>query len=176
MKAFSNINQYCLYFLFFFQGLVNLGWSQNTDWTDKTRVLPDILRKVPEEIFLKHSPNPNYPEETTAADKTTFKYIWRHTTSVTALDLELVVKSAGSYIWFSEEGWQKNVFYDRKKFAKQFNCPKGILKPGHTYTFETNYRWGNKLYGGDALWYVLAEDKEGRLYKGISILETEAEL
>ena len=151
-------------------------WAQEQGWTDKTRVLPDVLRKVPEALFIKHSPNPNYPEETVPEDRSEFKYVWRHSTSVTSPDMELTVKVAGSYIWYNEEGWKKNVYYDKKKFSKQFNCPKGVLKKGVTYTFEKNYRWGNNPYGGDALWYVIAEDEEGNLYKGLSILETEVEI
>ncbi|MEM6806098.1 MAG: hypothetical protein AAF696_32170 [Bacteroidota bacterium] len=150
--------------------------AQEQAWTDKTRVLPDVLREVPEEIFIKHSPNPNYPEPSTPGDKTKYKYVWRHSTSVISMDLELRVKFAGSYIWYNADGWKKNVFYNKKQFAKQFNCPKGILKKGITYTFEKNYRWGDKPYGGDALWYVIAEDENGKLYKGMSILETEAEV
>ncbi|MEO0898813.1 MAG: hypothetical protein AAFY71_20540 [Bacteroidota bacterium] len=151
-------------------------WSQDQAWTNKKRVLPDVLRKVPEAILIRHLPNPNYPEPATPEDKTEYAYVWKHSTSITAVDQELTVKYAGSYIWYSEEGWKKNVFYNKKKFAKQFNCPKGVLKKGVTYTFEKNYRYGNQPYGGDALWYVIAEDKEGNIYKGMSILETEAEI
>lgn len=152
------------------------SWSQEAVWSNKSRVLPDALRKVPEAITIKHNPNPNYPEKTTEADKSDYQYVWRHATSITALEQDLTVKYAGSYIWYNEEGWKKNVFYDKKKFAKRFNCPKGVLKKGITYTFEKNYRWGNQTYGGDALWYVIAEDEEGNLYKGMSILETESEI
>lgn len=152
------------------------AWSQNPAWSNKSRVLPDVLRKVPEALFIKHNPNPNYPEETVPEDKSEFTYVWRHATSVTSPDLTLTVKFAGSYIWYNEDGWKKNVFYNKRQFAKKFNCPKGILVEGVTYTFEKNYRWGNQPYGGDALWYVIAEDEEGNIYKGMSILETESEI
>ncbi|MEM1324721.1 MAG: hypothetical protein AAGI23_02145 [Bacteroidota bacterium] len=164
-------------FLFLFLILTSCqAYSQDEAWTDKTRVLPDALRKVPEAIFIRHTPNPNYPEPTTPEDDTKYAYVWRHATSMTSPDLELTVKFAGSYIWYSEAGWQKNVYYNKKQFAKKFNCPKGILEKGVTYTFEKNYRWGDQPYGGDALWYVIAEDQDGNLYRGISILETEAEI
>lgn len=146
------------------------------DWTDKTRVLPDELCKVPVALYIIHGPNPNYPEAADKNDRKGFKYVWRHSTSVMAPDKDLTVIQAGSFIWYSEEGWKKNVDYDRKLFAKRFKCPKGKIEAGKTYTFEKNYRWGNDLYGGDALWYVLAEDEEGNLYKGIGLLETESEL
>lgn len=150
--------------------------TQDVVWTDKTRILPDALRQIPEMIFVRHSPNPNYPESTTPEDKSNYKYVWRHSTSVVSPEMTLRVKYAGSYIWYNEEGWKKNVLLDRKKFAKRFNCPKGVLEQGITYTFQKNYRWGDHLYGGDALWYIIAEDESGNLYRGIAILETEAEI
>lgn len=144
------------------------------DWSDKTRVLPDELRKVPVSIYIQHNPNPNYPE--VAESNKDYKYVWKHSTSITSPNKELKVISAGSFIWYNEEGWKKNVDYNRRTFSKRFNCPKGILKVGETYTFNENYRFGNNLYGGDALWYIIAEDDNGNTYKGMAILETESEL
>lgn len=144
------------------------------DWTDKTRVLPDKLREVPVSIYIMHDPNPNYPEPTVPEDKSDMKYVWRHKTSVYSPEKALTVVAAGSFIWYSADGWKSNVSYNKKQFAKLFKCPQGKLEPGKTYTFEKNYRWGNNLYGGDALWYVLAKDGEGNLYKGIGLIETES--
>ena len=155
---------------------VQTMFAQESAWTNKRRVLPDALRKVPEAIFIKHTPNPNYPEASTPADKTKSAYIWKHSTSVLSPDMELEVVKAGSFIWYDETGWKENVQLTNKDFAKRFKCPKGLLKAGTEYTFVKNYRYGNNLYGGDALWYVIAKDKNGKLYKGMSILETESEL
>ena len=147
-----------------------------SQWTNKNRILPEELRQVPEAIFIKHNPNPNYPELTVPSDKSDYKYVWRHSTSVISLDKDLKVVKVGSYIWYNSNGWQSNVKYSRKEFSNRFECPGGILKKGQTYIFEKNYRWGNNTYGGDALWFVLAEDMEGNLYKGIGIIETESEI
>ena len=145
------------------------------DWSDKTRVLPDELRKVPIALYIIHVPNPNYPELASQKDSKGFQYVWKHSTKVYSPDKDLQVIQAGSYIWYNEEGWKKNVDFNRNKFAKLFKCPKGKIKAGVHYTFEKNYRWGNNLYGGDAMWYVLAKDDEGNIYKGIGLLETEGE-
>ncbi|MGF1925891.1 MAG: hypothetical protein ACQUHE_17080, partial [Bacteroidia bacterium] len=61
-------------------------------------------------------------------------------------------------------------------FSKQFKCKNGRLKKGKNYTFLQNYRHGDERYAGDALWYVIAEDKDGNRYKGIAIVETETTL
>jgi hypothetical protein len=63
--------------------------------------------------------------------------------------------------------------------AKAFNCPNALLRKGRTYTFGKNWRYAanaGQLYGGDALWYVLAKDKAGKLYKGITLVETESKV
>jgi hypothetical protein len=127
-------------------------------------------------MYIMHGPNPNYPELAKKDDRKGFKYVWRHSTTVYSPNMELEVIEAGSYIWFSENGWMKNVNYKKREFAKQFNCQRGLLRAGEHYSFQENYRWGNDLYGGDALWYVLAKDKDGTIYKGIGLLETEAEV
>jgi hypothetical protein len=142
-------------------------------WPDRTRALPDELRRLPVGLTLWHSPNPVYPEPNPAVPG---GYVWKHRTTVRAdaADLEIVV--CGSYIWYSAEGWQRNLRKTPTEFAELFNCPDGKLKQGVTYTFAQNYRYATaqQLYGGDALWFVIAKDAQGQLYKGYGLIETEA--
>ena len=145
-------------------------------WTDKTRALPDDLRKVPVALYIMHGPNPNYPELNTAGGNEDSKYVWKHSTTLISPTKDLEVIKAGSFIWYNEEGWKRNVELNKKQFVKRFNCPKGRIQKGIEYTFEENYRWGSNLYGGDALWYVIAKDEEGNIFKGMALLETESEL
>ncbi len=153
---------------------------QQNAWSDKTRILPDTLRRVPVGITLYHSPNPNYPEinDTKTDIKTTNngKYVWKHSTFVRAETEDLEVVAAGSFIWFSEKGWFTNVQYDKKEFSEKFACKNGVLKKGEVYCFKNNFRFGDNLYGGDALWFVLAKDKNGKIYKGMGLIETEDQL
>jgi hypothetical protein len=145
-------------------------------WTDHSRILPDTLRRVPVDITIYHNPNPNYPVLNDTQGEFEGKYVWKHSTFIRSEmeDLEVIV--VGSFIWYSEQGWFTNVQYDKAKFAEKFNCKDGILRKGKTYIFKKNYRFGNGLYGGDALWYVLAKDKNGKIYKGIGLIETEGSL
>lgn len=145
-------------------------------WADKTRILPDLLRQVPVGLYIQHSPNPNYPERNDTGINEDWDYVWKHSTTVCSPIKALKIVQAGSFIWYDATGWKENVIYDKKDFQKKFMCKKGQLKKGICYTFEKNYRWGSNLYGGDALWYVLAEDAEGNLYKGTALIETESEL
>jgi hypothetical protein len=144
-------------------------------WTDRTRVLPDELRRLPVGLILWHTPNPNYPEPNPDVPG---GYVWKHSTAIRAEVGDLQVVSCGSYIWYSAAGWQANLRQTPAEFAKLFNCPGGKLKQGVTYTFARNYRYAasaKSLYGGDALWFIIAKDAQGRLYKGYGLIETEAD-
>lgn len=136
-------------------------------WTDRSRILPDLLRKVPVGLTLWHGPNPVYPTYEEG------RYIWQHSTSVRAEVADLTIVASGSFIWYGEAGWIANMDLTTRQFAKSFDCPKGRLKQGQTYTFEANNRYGKEAFGGDALWYVIAEDKNGKRYKGMGLIETE---
>ncbi|MBC6990390.1 hypothetical protein [Hymenobacter sp. BT491] len=143
-------------------------------WSDKTRVLPDKLRQVPVGITLWHTPNPNYPQPDSAQAG---HYVWKHQTMVRSEVADLQVVECGSFIWYDQQGWKANMRETPEEFAQLFHCPKAELRAGTTYTFAKNYRYATSaksLYGGDALWYVLAKDKNGNLYKGMGLVETEA--
>lgn len=147
---------------FFFQLPAQQGW------TDKTRLLPDTLRYLPQGITIWHNPNPVFPEWENG------RYVWKHSTQVRAEVADLEVVLAGSFIWYSEQGWMPNMQFQPREFARRFSCPRGKLKKGQVYSFPENYRYGAQAYGGDALWFVLAKDASGKLYKGIGLVETEA--
>ncbi len=138
-----------------------------TDWTNKRRVLPDKLRDLPVGVLLWHDPNPRYPE--LVGDT----YYWKHSTFAMAPKEDLTVVSCGSFIWYDESGWHSNMNYTPAEFAEAFNCPNVVLKKGKTFTYLKNWRFGKQLYGGDALWYIIAKDKNGKLYKGLALIETE---
>lgn len=143
-------------------------------WTDHRRVLPDKLRQVPVGLTLWHTPNPTYPEPNPAKPG---GYVWKHSTQLRSEVGELQVVECGSFIWYDKRGWQQNMVKTPGEFAELFRCPGARLRDGRTYTFARNYRYADSaqgLYGGDALWYVLATDRAGTLYKGFGLLETEA--
>ncbi len=163
-----------LVILFFVLNTANLR-AQET-WTDQYRVLPDELRGLQTSMFITHSPNPVYPELNMDTLSYPGKYIWKHSTSVVTKIPNLTVVKAGSFIWLAKKGWFRNIEMDQEDFSKYFDCKDGKLQPSLIYTFLENYRHGDELYAGDAIWYVLAKDENGILSKGVSIVETEQEL
>ena len=143
-------------------------------WSDHSRVLPDKLRRVPVGLTLTHAPNPVYPAPDSAQPG---GYRWHHTTTVRSDVGDLTIVECGSYIWYSAAGWQANLHYTPAEFAELFGCAAARLRAGQAYTFARNDRTtysAKGLYGGDALWYILARDARGQLYKGLGLIETEA--
>lgn len=150
--------------------------SAQQTWSDRSRILPDQLRGVPTGITLFHSPSPVWPTANNEQAAYLGKYVWKHSTSAFSIVGDLRVVSAGSYIWLKDKGWMPNMRLDSADFEKYFACPKALLRNMKHYTFSKNYRYGDALYGGDALWFILAYDKKGKLFKGVAIVETEGKL
>ena len=154
----------------------SLRLAAQTAWSDHTRVLPDKLRRVPVGLTLWHTPNPVHPAPDPAQPG---HFVWKHSTMIRSEVGELEVVECGSFIWYNAQGWQANMRETPAEFAELFNCPGGKLRANTTYTFAKNYRFADSaqgLYGGDALWYILAKDKNGKLYKGYGLIETEADV
>jgi polyisoprenoid-binding protein YceI len=137
--------------------------------TEPNRLLPEKLRKIDNGILGTHFPNPTYA---------TFEdgmYVWKHNTSVRSNSEDLEIVEFGSYI-YTDKGWYLRIIYDKKKFAETYNCKNGILKKGKIYTDPTSWRKSEKLISGDAMWYYIAQNKTGKLFKGTALIETEAKL
>ena len=145
-------------------------------WTDHSRLLPDQLRNIPDGVFIYHNPTPVYPEINNDTINYPGKYIWKNSTYIKSSVSGLRVVAAGSYIWYSTKGWIKNVMMDNAKFAQRFNCEDGVLRKNTVYVFKKNYRFGDVIYPGDALWFVIVADERGNQYKGIALVETEGTL
>ncbi len=148
------------------------GTPTATAWPDHSRLLPAKLRGIPTGLTLTHSPGLVHPQPDPAQPG---RYAWQHSTSVRADVADLQIVECGSFIWYDSTGWHANLHETPAEFAHLFACPAGQLRRGRTYTFQRNYRFASagQLYGGDALWYVLARDAQGHLYKGWGVVETE---
>lgn len=132
------------------------------------RLFPNKLRYLPNEINANHYPNPCYA---TFEDS---MYIWKHNTTIqTNEDLQII--EYGSFV-YTENGWYLRTTMSAKEFEQYYNCKDGILKKGVRYTDNASWRRSNKMVAGDAMWYFIAKDKNGRLVKGTAPIETEGRL
>lgn len=134
---------------------------------EPNRLLPEKLRGIDYGIQGTHFPNPTY------ATLENGMYVWKHDTSVKATAEDLQIVEYGSYV-YTDNGWYLRVTYDTKMFAETYHCKNGILKKGKTYTDPASWRKSDKLYGGDAMWFYIAKNKAGKLFKGTALIETEA--
>lgn len=158
-----------LFASFFAVFTANTSAAQSqTGWTDKSRIMPDKLRGLPVGLTLWHTNNPCVPVKTDSL------YLWKHSTMIRADVADLEFVEVGSFIWYDASGWHPNLKENAHDFAENFGNPDGKLPQGKVFTFVKNWRFGKQLYGGDALWYIIAHDKAGKLYKGYGIIETEA--
>lgn len=138
-----------------------------TGWSDKTRLMPDKLRGLPVGLTLWHTNNPCVPVKEDSL------YVWKHSTMIRAEVADLEFVEAGSFIWYDATGWHPNLTETAQDFAENFGSADGKLPRNQVFTFVKNWRFGKQLYGGDALWYVIARDKAGKRYKGYGLIETE---
>ncbi len=132
------------------------------------RLFPYKLRDLPNEIVAAHYPNPCYA---TYEDS---MYIWKHNITIqTKEDLQIV--EFGSFI-YTEKGWYLRVSMNANDFEENYNCKGGLLKKGVTYTDNSSWRRDNNLRGGDAMWFFIAKDKNGKHVKGTAPIETEGKM
>lgn len=130
------------------------------------RVLPQKLRSLPVGILVQHHPNPVF------AVREGDGVVWRHDTTVQSLVGDLTLVEYGAYL-HSVQGWRLRVALKPDLFARVYRCPGARLRKGRVYTDLDNSRHGDRPIPGDALWYFLAKDAKGTVYKGTALVETE---
>lgn len=161
----TNLNFLTLGILF----ILCSSFRSNTLQEEPNRLLPEKLRAINYGIIGTHFPNPTYA---------TFEngmYVWKHDTSVQSMKEDLEIVEYGSYV-YTDKGWYLRVTYDKKMFEEIYNCKNGILRKGKTYTDPSSWRRSDKLISGDAMWFYIAKNKAGKLFKGTALVETEAKL
>ncbi|MCY7293435.1 MAG: YceI family protein [Ferruginibacter sp.] len=147
---------------------VNSPINYKDGFKPASRLFPDKLRDLPNEINAAHYPNPCYA---TFEDS---MFIWKHNTTIkTKEDLQIV--EYGSFV-YTEKGWHLRVTLSPKDFENYYNCKDGLLKKGILYTDNASWRRDTRLTAGDAMWYYIAKDKNGKLVKGTAPIETEGKL
>ncbi len=147
---------------------VNNSLNYKDGFKPDGRLFPDKLRDLPNEIIAAHYPNPCYA---TFEDSI---YIWKHNTTIqTKEDLQII--EYGSFV-YTDKGWYLRISMSPKEFEAYYNCKDGLLKKGVIYTDNESWRRDKSLKGGDAMWYYLAKDKNGRIVKGTAPIETEGKL
>ncbi len=138
--------------------------------------LPLEIMNIPDAIIIKHTPATPYavkPKEDTA------NFYWFYKTSVKASFEDLEITEFGSYTWDGLKWVFGNVTskpFEPKDFAEWYSCKKWKLKKGVEYTDPNNWNYSSVLKDGKILWYYIARNKKGELFKGTAIVDYTGEM
>lgn len=138
----------------------------------ETAPLPAKLAGLPQDVQVAHFPSPVLASTDPDEPDT---YFWKHNSTLFSPTKDATIVEGGAYIYYNDQ-WNLRVRMSAKDFSKRFGVRKGIMKAGQPYTFVDNWRRDTRLYGGWAMWYVIAELPSGERVCGIGKLDTLGEL
>ncbi|MDC8002972.1 hypothetical protein POV27_02855 [Aureisphaera galaxeae] len=131
--------------------------------------LPEKLRGLRKAIEVNHFPKENDPI------KIENTYYWKHATSVLCRESEITVMEYGAYIYYNDQ-WNLRQVYPLKDLDKTFGTKKQILNQAEPYTWNKNWRVGESLFGGWALWYFIGKTADGETVCGYETINTTGNL
>lgn len=134
--------------------------------------LPEKLAELRQGLQVEHFPNPVLASTDPDEPGT---YFWKHNSTLFSPTEEATIVEGGAYIYYNDQ-WNLRVSMSAKEFSKLYGVQKGIMKAGQPYTFVDNWRRDSRLYGGCAMWYVIAELPSGERVCGYGKLDTVGEL
>ncbi|MBX2875387.1 MAG: hypothetical protein KTR30_24945 [Saprospiraceae bacterium] len=138
----------------------------------ETAPLPEKLAALPQKLKVGHFPSPVLASTDPDEPGT---YFWKHNSTLFSAQEDATIVEGGAYIYYNDQ-WNLRVSMSAKEFAKLFGVQKGLMKAGQPYTFVDNWRRDSRLYGGWAMWYVIAELPSGERVCGIGKLDTVGKL
>lgn len=139
--------------------------QRNFGTPTKDTPLPEKLQGLRKAIEVNHFPKVNDPIK---IDNT---YYWKHATSVLCTESEITVVEYGAYIFYNDQ-WNLRRVYPLKDLDKTFGTKKETLLQAEPYTWNQNWRVGEDLFGGWALWYFIGTTADGETVCGYATIHT----
>ena len=140
--------------------------------------LPDAIKDIPIGIEVENSPDTIYAELNETNSK---KYIWKHTTTIIALNSDLTIIEFGSYN-FIDGKWKLGNYTNKPFTAEDFNtwycrkkngiitfdyCKDGKIQKDVEFIDPANYCIRkDSLVSRNGLWYYIGIDSIGNKYMG----------
>ncbi|GAB4288387.1 MAG: hypothetical protein Kow0068_14190 [Marinilabiliales bacterium] len=141
--------------------------------------LPKVLKGIKIGISVHHDPDTIYA---VIDERDTTRYIWKHTTTVKAIDEDIQILEFGTYN-FKNGRWELGNLtkkpYSSKEFEKWYfrkddgsyfnweNCKNGRLIKGIEYIDPSNWSVTNKnLVERHGLWYYIGVTDKGEKIGG----------
>ncbi len=139
--------------------------------------LPDKLKNIPTGLEVKNTPNVVYA--TITVEKKDSIYYWYHETSVKAINEDLEITEFGAYGWVLNH-WEFGTItgkpFTDKDFAEWYNCKHAKIKKGKKFTDKHNWSRNMTLLQDKVLWYYIAKNGKGELFKGTAMVDYLPEL
>lgn len=139
--------------------------AQTNYGTPTNEPLPKKLQQLKKEITVQ-----NFPKEIDPI-KIKDSYYWKHNTMVFSKNSQVQIIEYGAYLFYNGK-WNLRKSYPVKEFNKNFGAKKGILLQAQPYTWNDNWRVGNQLFGGWAMWYFIGINEKGEKICGYEKINT----
>nr|WP_321247109.1 hypothetical protein [uncultured Psychroserpens sp.] len=145
--------------------IVSMSWSQSNYAAPPKNSTPEKLKQIKVGIEVLNFPKENHPI------KIEDNYYWKHTTVILCQDSEITITEYGAYLYYNNT-WNLRKSYPLKELDKNFGTKKQIMQQGQPYVWANNWRVGEKLFGGWAMWYFIGKDKNGNTICGYGTINT----
>jgi len=142
-----------------------LSWSQSGYGTPPENSIPEKLKPFKVAIEVVNFPKENHPV------KIKDKYYWKHATAILSQVSDITITEYGAYLYYNNT-WNLRKTYPLKELNKSFGTKKQMILQGQPYVWANNWRVGEQLFGGWALWYFIGKDKNGDTVCGYGTINT----
>jgi hypothetical protein len=151
--------------------------TSNYSVTTNYDEMPEKLKDIPTGLEVKHTPNVMYAN--IEIEKNDTMYYWYYITSVNALNEDLEITEFGAYLWVLNH-WEFGTItgkpFTKKDFADWYECKDGLIKKGKSYTDKHNWSRNMALQQSKTMWYYIAKNSKGELFKGTAMVDELPEL
>ena len=135
----------------------------------KDTPLPEVIQGLARTITVKHFPEVNHPIQIQD------NYYWKHATAIYSEESQVTIIEFGAYLFYNDK-WNLRQKYPIKEFDKFFGTKGEILLQAQPYVWAKNWRVGDSLYGGWALWYFIGITPDGKPVCGYQTIYTTSDL
>ncbi|MDC7997356.1 hypothetical protein [Gilvibacter sediminis] len=149
--------------------LTAVSFAQVNYGTPPEGLIPKALEGIPQALEVMHFPKVNHPV------KIDERYYWKHATGVMSNQAPAKIIEYGAYLYYNDQ-WNLRKKYPLKELKKSFGIKDQALLQGHPYVWTDNWRTDDRLFGGWAMWYFIAETEDGQRVCGFATIHTTDQL
>ncbi len=143
--------------------------AQSNYGTPTNEPLPEKIQTPRRCIEVLHFPKENDPI------KIDNRYYWKHLTSILCKESDITITEYGAYLFYNGQ-WNLRKIYALEELDKTFGTKKQRMEQAEPYTWSKNYRIGDQLFGGWALWYFIGKTPSGEIVCGYETINTTSNL